>query len=57
MLSGFEELQPSVCSTIYQVNLHPSADGGWGRESLSAFLLTPVGDLRQGSQKGNLMVL
>lgn len=27
MLGGFEELQPSVCSTIYQVNLHPSVGG------------------------------
>lgn len=46
MVNGFEELQPLVCSAIYQGNLHPSADGGWGRESLSAFLLTPVGDSR-----------
>lgn len=40
-LSVFEDPQPLVCSTIYQVNLHPSADGGQGSESLSAFLLAP----------------
>lgn len=51
MLTVFEELQPLVCSTIYHVNLHPSVDGGWQRESLCAFLLTPVVDLRQYSLK------
>lgn len=49
MLGGFEELQPSRCSAVYWVNLHPSADGGSARESLCAFLRTPVGDSRQRS--------
>lgn len=49
MLGGFEELQPSLCSAVFWVNLHPSADGGLARESLSAFLWTPVGDSGQHS--------